>query len=448
MLNRFAAALVAIALILPANMAHARGLIRDAEIERTLARLAAPVFRAAGLSEGGVNMFIRNDPSLNAFVFGGRNMVLHTGLLTRLKTPEALMGVMAHEAGHIAGGHLTRRAVAIDRLQGPLAVGTVLAAIAGAAAGRGDVAVAAALGVQSAGQRSILAFSRSEEAAADQAGASYLEAAGVDPGAILEILQLFRGQEVFTAGNVDPYALTHPLSAERIVLLEDRINRSAAKGGKVSEDLAYWHLRMRAKLAAFLSSPRRTLRIIEESENPNNEMNVLSRAIALHLLPDPDGAAAQVDRLIELRPNDPYYWELKGQILFESGRGEAAVGPYRKAVELAPEEKLIRGGLGRALLSLDDPALDAEAVSELEAATRDGQAEPILLRDLALAYARTGEDGKAALATAERYAARGSAEDAYRHATRATDLMPYGSPGWLRADDIRAEAERVLRSSQ
>ena len=449
--GRFSGRLIALAasatIALSALSASAQSLIRDAEIERTISMMATPILRAAGYAPDSINILLLNDRTLNAFVFGGKNMILNTGLLTRIETPEAIMGVIAHEMGHIAGGHLTRRQINAEALQGPLLVGAILAAVAGAASGRGDVAVAGALGVQGAAQRSFLAYSRGEEAAADQAGATYMEAAGLDPEASLDVLRIFRGQEVFAAGNIDPYARTHPLSGERMQLLEDRVARTSARGGKASDEIQYWHARMRAKLAGFLSNPARTLAILETAENPDSEFNVLTRAVAYHLLPSPSDALAEVDRLIALRPNDPYYHELKGQILFESGKAEAAVGPYRKASELAPDEPLIRGSLGRALLALNDPAADAEALAALEDATRTDPGEIAVLRDLALAYARDGQEGKAALATAQRYAFQSSPKDTFRHATRALDLLPVGSPGWLKADDIRAVAERSIRAN-
>ena len=445
-LSRLAALAASATFALTAANATAQSLIRDAEVERTISMMATPILKAAGYAPDSINILLLNDRTLNAFVFGGKNMILNTGLLTRVETPEALMGVIAHEMGHIAGGHLTRRQINAEALQGPLLVGAILAAVAGAASGRGDIAVAGALGVQGAAQRSFLAYTRGEESAADQAGASYMEQAGLDPAASLDVLRIFRGQEVFAAGNVDPYARTHPLSGDRMQLLEDRVARSSAKGGKASEDLHYWHARMRAKLAGFLSRPARTLSILETSENPNSEFNILTRAIAYHLLPSPRDALAEVNRLIELRPNDPYYYELKGQILFESGDAKAAVAPYRKASQLAPNEPLIRGSLGRALLALNDPAANAEALTALEDATRTDPGEIAVLRDLALAYARDGQEGKAALATAQRFAFQSSPKDTYRHATRALDLLPVGSPGWLKADDIRAVAERSIRA--
>lgn len=443
---RTAVSLVA-ALALAAGLigqASAQSLIRDAEIEATLKKMSDPIFSAAGFGPGSIDLLVVADPSLNAFVFGGRNMVLNTGLITRLERPEALMSVIGHEAGHIAGGHLTRRAVNAEALQGPLAVGLLLSVLAGAASGNPEVGVAGALGTQNALTRSFLAYSRSEESSADQAGASYMEQAGVDPAYALDVLKLFRGQEVFQAGRIDPYAVTHPLTGDRIALLEDRVARSRASGETVDPELVYWHERMRAKLSAFLNRPERTLSALEAAEAPDNEADLLRKVIALHLLPDPPAALEAVDRLIAMRPADPYYWELKGQILYESGRGAEAVAPYEKAVSLAPDEPLIRGGLGRALLALENPARDAEALETLELATRSGAAEPSVLRALALAHARAGDDGKAALATAERFAVSGEPREALRHARRTLDQLPVGSPGWLKADDIRAVAERAL----
>lgn len=427
-----------------AQPAFAVGLIRDAEIETTLKKLSTPIFQAANLPVDSVQIYILNSQDINAFAFGGHNMAFNTGMLAELETPEELMGVMAHEAGHLAGGHLTRRAINIKSMRGPLMLGMLLSAAAGVAARDGRVAVAGVTGTQSALQRNLLAYSRAEESAADQAAASFMEKAGIDPASMVKVLQRFRGQEVFQAGHVDPYAISHPLSTERMALLEERVTRSSAKGGKVSPDLGYWHERMRAKLSAFTRSPRSTLSRLEAAEDPDSELNTLRRAIALHLLPDPNGALSAIDKLIAMRPDDAYYWELKGQILFESGRGAEAVAPYRRAVALAPQEALIRGGLGRALLALNDPNTDSEALKTLEESALNGAEEPAILRDLALAYARAGEEGKAALATAERYALTGDPKDALIHARRALDQLPHGSPGWLKADDIRAVAERAI----
>lgn len=443
----FAASARALALIAPlaaplmATSASAQSLIRDAEVEHTLARLSAPIFKAAGLQPSNIDMFLINSRELNAFVFAGNNMVLHTGLITRLETPEGLVGVIAHETGHITGNHLARRRIAQENLRGPAAVGVLLSVLAGAASGNAGVAAGGVLGSGGTAQRLLLAFNRSEEAAADQAGASYMERSGVDPSGLMETLKIFKGQEVFAAGRIDPYAQTHPLSSERLNLLEQRIENTSAPGGTVDAETKYWFDRMRAKLIAFLDTPSRTLRQIDEGDE--SEIALMKRAVALHRLPAPDDALREVDKLIALRPNDPYYWELKGQILFESGRAESAVAPLRKAVELAPHEPLITGALGRALLSVNDPALDAEALTALEAA-RTTRPEASVLRALATAYARAGREGDAALATAERFMLQGSMRDSLRHARHAIEKLPTGSPGWLKADDIRATAERAM----
>ena len=194
------AACLAIVLTM-AGGATAQTIIRDAEIERTLGRLSAPIFKAAGVPPDSINMYIVSDPNLNAFVFGGRNMVFNTGLLTRIQAPEALMSVIAHETGHITGGHLTRRAINARNLQGPATAGLLLALIAGAAAGSGELAVAGARGTQQAAQRSFLAYTRSEEASADQAGVNYLEGAGIDPAYALDVLKIFRGQAFIYVDN-------------------------------------------------------------------------------------------------------------------------------------------------------------------------------------------------------------------------------------------------------
>jgi predicted Zn-dependent protease len=414
------------------------GFVRDAEIERTLAMMSRPIFDAAGVPPSSVRLFILDNPALNAFVAGGRNMVLYTGLMRRMERPETLIGVIAHETGHIVGGHLARRAVLAREATGPALMATILAAAAAGVAGGGEAGVAAAIGSQSAVRRAFLAYSRGEEAAADQAALSYMNRAGIDPSGMLDILRLFKGQEVFAAGRIDPYAQSHPLSSERITLLEQKIAESPARGRPIDPELAYWHARMRAKLDGFIERPDRVLDRVEQSEDPRSEPNLLRRAVAEHRSARPDAALAAIDALLKLRPDDPFYLELKGQILFESARPAEAVAPLRRAVALAPNEPLIAGLLGRALLASGAPGAEDEALRILKQAARDDPGEVGILRDLAMAYARAGDDGMAALTTAERVAMTGDLSTAAALARRAMDLLPRGSPGWLRADDVAA----------
>ena len=439
LLRRFSgyltAALAALAMALLPQAAAAIGLIRDAEIERTLGRMSRPVFQAAGLSPQSIDIYIVNDRDLNAFVAGGSNIFLYSGLLMTLETPEELLGVIAHETGHIAGGHQARRSVNLRDARGPALLG-VLAGIAAAAAGGGQAGAAIAAGSQSAVQRSLLAYNRGEEAAADQAAIDYLLRAGIDPAGLRKVMERFRGQEVLTLGNVDPYVLTHPLSTERMQLIERRTDEAAARSFPDDPERAYWHARMRAKLRGFLESPQRVLDSL--AGKPETEETLYAKAVALYRKPDFPAALAAMDRLIAKRPDDPYYTELKGQILFELGRPDEAVPLYRRAAALAPDEPLILAGLGRALLALNRPDSNAEALDILQEARANDLGDAAALHDLATAYSRAGQDGMAALATAERYALTGRTKDAVVIARRAVAVLPEGSPGWLRAQDILA----------
>lgn len=434
-LRLLAASLICCAVASTSLQAQARGLIRDSEIERTLRMMSEPILQAAGLTPSSVEIYILNNRALNAFVTGGRRIFLNTGLIIELETPEELQGVIAHEAGHIAGGHQARRAINLRNAEGPALVGLLVAIAAGAAAG-GDAGTALAAGSQSVLQRSFLRYNRGEEASADQAGLSYLERAGIDPSGLLRVIETFRGQEVLSIGNIDPYVLTHPLGTERMALMERRVSALSGRQWPENASRDYWHARMRAKLEGFLLSEERVLNNL--ADEPETEFTLYAKAIALHRVPDTSNALATVDKLIAKRPNDPFYIELKGQILLESVRASEAVEYYRKAVQLAPDEPLIKAGLGRSLLQLNTGSANAEALKVLQAARDDDLADASALRDLALAYQRAGDDGMATLATAERYALDGDVKDAVRQARRAQRILKQGSPGWLRAQDILA----------
>ncbi len=426
-----ASALVAAAAF--ADPASARGLIRDAEIERTLGEMSAPIFQAAGYGADGIDIYILNDRSLNAFVANGSNMFLHTGLIQILESPEELMAVIAHETGHIAGGHQSRRQITVRGAKGPALV-ALLAGIAAGAVGGPELGSAIIAGGQGATLRGLLRYNRGEEASADQAALNYLARAEVDPRGLYDVFSRFRDQEVLISGNRDPFLQTHPLSTERLQLIERRLDESAGRTYPERADRDYWHARMRAKLIGFLDRPERVLDRLEGK--PETEISLYKKTVALYKLPDLKQAIAATDRLIAMRPNDPFYIELKGQILFESGNAEAAVPLYRRAAQLAPGEPLLEAGLGRALLALDRPEADAEALRVLKAARNRDLGDGFGLRALATAYARAGDQGMASLATAERFAIAGRMEDAQLHARRASDVLPNGSPGWLRAQDI------------
>ncbi|WP_157981998.1 M48 family metalloprotease [Oceanicella sp. SM1341] len=422
--------------------AAAQSLIRDAEIERTLDRLAEPVFQGGGVSPSSIKLYIIGDNSLNAFVAGGRNIFINTGMLMRLTRARQIQAVLAHELGHINGGHLARRGVEAENTTGALALGALLAIAAGVA-GSADAAGAIFTGTHSVVNRSFLQYSRGEEASADQAGLTYMERAGINPEGMKEVLDLLRGQEQMMGPNVDPYALTHPMSVDRMLLAERRIDSSPYNDKPDDPDLAYWVERMRAKLEGFTKRPET---VLEHLPRGDDEFTLIRRAVALHRLPDPTGAMQAMDKLLALRPADPFYLELKAQILLESGRVAEAIPFYRRASAAAPGEPLIAASLAHALIALDGAGNNDEALTILKKATRDDPANGVALRDLALAYARDGQEGLAALATAERYALRTDYKDVIRHARHAAAVLPEGSPGWLKAQDLILVAERMEKT--
>jgi len=439
----------ATALCLAATMAFAAGgvpaqsIIRDAEVERGLRELAAPILRQAGLPAS-MRIIVVNDRALNAFVADAHHIFIHSGLLLRMETPAELQAVLAHEAAHIANGHLTRRPANARSAAGAARMGLLLALAAGVASDNGQLGAGLAVGTGSTAARLFLAHTRAEEASADLAGLRYMVQAGIDPNAMLSVLQMFRGQEVLSVGRQDPYIRAHPLTRDRIRSIEAFVNGrgGAAIGAESSAEAQYWFARITAKVGSFLNAPGQTLRQVDH--NDQGEIATLRRAIAYHRNSDTSRALSEVGDLLQMRPNDPYYQELKGQILFESRHFGQAVRAYGRAVQLAPQEALILAGYGRALLARDTGSGNARALAILQRAFARDPHDPRMLRDLALAYARAGNNGMASAVTAERYAISGRMTDAEIHATRASGLLPAGSPGWLRAQDVL----RVVQAAQ
>jgi len=424
-------------------LANAQGLVRDAEIERTLGRIVEPLLRVAGYGPGNIEVLVVQDSSLNAFVINGHNIFVHSGLITKLNSIPKLQSVLAHELAHISSGHLTRRAINRQNAASATGLGLLLS-LAVAATGNHDAAGGVAIGAAGAAQRSFLSHTRAQESTADRIGAGYMVRAGVDPAAAIAVLEIFRGQEVLKASRQDPYVRTHPLSRERIRALQGQVAAYQGKFKNPSQELQYWHDRMIVKFNGFLGNPRRMLRRIKKGDN--SEIALYGRAIAYHRLPDLKKSLAAMNALLRKRPNDPYYNELKGQILLENGNAKAAIPFYQRAVALAPREPLILAGLGRALLALKTKSGDRQALDILKKSRRMDPRNARMLRDLALAYAKAGKNGQASLVTAERYALLTRFSDAQTHATRAAGLLPRGSAGWLKAQDIIAAAKVAQRN--
>lgn len=429
------AALVWVAAALPAR---AITLLRDSEIEYALGELASPILRAAGLSPGNVRIIVIQDRSLNAFVIDSRAIYLHSGLLLKLESAAQVQAIIAHEAAHIANGHLARRMINARNARTAMGLGLALGAAVAAGSGETGAAAAVSMGAQSSAQRVFFGHTRAEEAAADQSAIRYMVRAGVNPRASVEVLQIFRGQEALSVGRQDPYVRSHPLTRDRLRAVE---GLAAANPLDVKNETAdYWFARAQGKLSAFIQNPSWTLR---RTRGKSDQISLMRQAVAHHRIPNPKEAATYINALVAARPNDPFVHELKGQILLESRQAAAAAQAYARAVQLAPNDALILAGHGRALLAQDTSRSNAEALRVLQRARDRDFRSPIMLRDLGLAYARAGRPGEASLAVAERYALRGRLRDAAVHARRAAGQLPAGSASWQRAQDVLFAAERA-----
>ncbi|MBN9888045.1 M48 family metalloprotease [Salipiger abyssi] len=435
-----AALLIAAALILSAVPARAVTLLRDADIEYALAELAAPVLRAAGLSPSQVGIIVVDDNSLNAFIIDTQNIFIHSGLILKLESPEALQAVIAHEAAHITNGHIARRLGNMRSARTAAALGAALAAATGVATGSGDALAGVMLGTQSAAMRNFLAHTRAEESSADISSIRTLVRAGIDPSGALEVQEIFRGQEALSARRQDPYMQTHPLTRDRLRALQGLV---AAAGAKAADhpEADYWYARSRAKLSAFLRAPNWTLRRLDRA--PSRDIALMSEAVARHRQSDLPRALKAIDAAIALRPRDPFLYDLKGEILLESRRAGPAIQVYSQARQLAPRNAQILAGLGRAQLAAGQYGA---ALKTLEEARGRDWRDSRVLRDLAVAYAKAGNAGMASEATAQRYALQGRLEDAGIHATRALGLLPRGSAPWRRAQDVLDAAQRAEKN--
>ena len=428
------------ALLPSAAPAAAMGGIRDAEIEKLLRSYGDPIFTAAGLQPEAVKIHLVNDRRLNAFVANGQQIYLFAGLLERLQTPEMIIGILAHETGHLAGGHLPRTADALERAKVPVIVSTLLG-IGAVAAGAGDAGAAIIAAGQTLGERGFLSYSRAQESAADQAALRYLEDAGESARGLLQVFAMFADEErISGASQRNSYASSHPLSYERQAALENRARQSPHWNKhdpqrQMDYDLA------KAKLRGFLDDPQHTLR--RHPSEDQSDPALYARSVAYYKRGDIDLAVAEIAALAARHPRNPWFHEMHGQILLEGGRIPQAIQAYVRAAELAPDESLILTALGSALLATEGEQESRQAVGILQRAVELDAANPLALRHLAMAQARTGNIGLAELATAERAALLGDKQQAILHARRAMERLEEDSPAWWRARDIEAQTNQA-----
>jgi predicted Zn-dependent protease len=437
----------AAAVALPSLPAHAQGipLIRDTEIEQLMRDYTQPILKAAGLQSHNVKVVLINDRSFNAFVMDGKRIFVNTGALSESATPNQIIGVLAHETGHIAGGHLSKLRQELANVQTATLIAMLLGAAAmavgsraGAAAsdGMAQAGAAALSGAPQVAMRSLLSYQRAHEEQADRAAVKFLAATSQSPKGMYETFKRFADNSMFSARYADPYAQSHPMPTERIAALTEIARTSPIWDKKDPPELQHRHDMMRAKLSGFMEQPQTVGRRYPPSDQSLPAR--YARAIATYRHSDLRAAVAQIDGLIATQPNNPYFYELKGQALLEGAKPAEAIAPLRHAAQMVKDPTLIQLMLGQALVATNDPRYSEEAINILRNALAREPDAPQAYQQLAMAYGRKGDVAQADLASAQAAFSRGDIKTARELAARAKTRLPVGSPGWVRADDIVA----------
>jgi len=411
-------------------------LLSDAETEHTIREMARPIFNAAGIDPQAVNIVLVNDRTLNAFVAGGQNIFLHTGLLLQTDANQ-LVGVIAHETGHIAGGHLIRGAEAMESAFLSSLIGMGIGVIGGLAAKNAGAGMAGIMLGQSMAQNQYMSFSRAQESSADQAGLGYMEQAHLSSKGLLTFLEKLNAEDPVLNDRDASYTRTHPMTRERMDSVRQMVQRSRWNDGAVPAAQQERYTRIQAKLYAYLD-PLGALRRYRADDG--SVVARYGRAYAYFRRGEVKQALPLADGLIQQEPQNAYFHEMKGDLLLQNGRAVEAVGPYRKAVSLAPDANPIRVSLAHALLEQHDPKQADEAIRNLQVAAKSQQGQSAFLwRLMAQAWSMKDNPGMVAYASAEEAFAQGDRPRAIAMAERAEKLLPAGSPGWLRAQDIRSQ---------
>ncbi|QOZ68979.1 M48 family metalloprotease [Bradyrhizobium arachidis] len=440
----------AIALLpVPAAHAQAKGppVLRDTETEQLLREYTRPILRVAGLEKQNIQMVILNDASFNAFVADGRRIFVNYGAILQSETPNQIIGVLAHETGHLAGGHLSKLREQLATAQTQMIIAMLLGAGAIAAGstrgsssagnnGLANAGAAAIAGPQEMIRRTLLSYQRQQEENADRAGVKFLTATQQSPKGMYETFKRFTSESLFAARGADPYLQSHPMPAERVAALQEFASSSPYWDKKDDPALQLRHDMVRAKISAFMERPETVYRRYPQT---NDSLPArYARAISTYLHGDLRSALAQIDALIQVQPNNPYFYEVRGQALLESGKPADAIAPLRKAVALSNNAPLIEMLLGQALVGTDNKAYTDDAVRILRAAVAREPEAPLGYTQLAMAYGRKGDYAEADLASAQAAYLRGDNKTARELATRAKTRFAVGTPGWVKADDIVA----------
>ena len=434
-------------LALAVEPAFAQSVLRDAETEALFHDMAAPLVTAAGLDPKNVDIILINDPEINAFVAGGQAVFLNSGLINEADNANEVQGVVAHELGHVVGGHAINDGGA--KAASNISILSLLLGAAAAAAGGGEAAMGVIMAGQQAAMGKYLAFTRGQEESADAAGVKFLSQSGISGRGSIEffhkLLNLENRYGVSHSDN-DAFYSTHPMTDDRIATLQDVYEKDPAWKRPSDPALEARFARVKAKLYGYLAEPSATLQAY-----PAYLTSVparYARAYAFHKDGFLDKAMVEADALLATAPNDPYFLELKGQILLEAGKPVDALAPLRRATELTRNQPLIATTFGHALIAADEAAGTkvhfAEAERVLRAALGRDRENPFGWYVLGIVYANKGDLPRAMLASAEQQVLSGQFAQALRSAESAEAGLPKGSPDGLRAQDIAMEARTAI----
>ena len=415
-----------------------RGIARDAETELFLSEMTTPIVNVANLNSSSVDLYLFNDNSVNAFVTCGQKIFVNTGLIMEFDDPSMLRGVLAHETGHIAGAHLARSDIALKKAQAPMIIGLLLGIGAAVAGGDSDAVQGILLGSQQIAQGMVAKYSRGQEAAADQAAFQYLEKLGLSSKGMIDVLYNFADQEALSARNQSSRVRSHPISRQRIMALENQAVKSKFYNQRDSLELTYRYNMIRAKLEGFLKRPDD---IIRKYEKNDSDYAIYASSVALYRKALTDKAIDKINILIDKYPTNPWYYELKGQILYESGKIRPSIEPYEKAVKFSTGHPLLNIALASAYLALNDKEYDIKAQNLLNNVIKKDQKNSYAWFQLAIAEARLGNIGKADLYSAERYFVLGDVNLASFHAKRSKNNLKDNGPLLMRAEDIILDSE-------
>lgn len=416
--------------------------IRDAEIEETLKKdFCAPLLKAAQINEKSFNLYLIQDKDINAFVTGGQNLFMHTGTLQKVSTPNEILGIIAHELGHIAGGHLSKLDEELGRARALSLAGVALGAALGAMSKDFGVMAASAQGSMSMAERNLLRFSRAQESNADQAALQFLNKAGISPKGLLSMFKKLHGNVEALIYIHDPYLLTHPMTRERMHFVEHGVETSPYKETACTEELCGKLKRLVAKIDGFVDHPNKTLKKYKESDQ--TPLTRYARALAYHKRAEYAKANSLIDELITEFPTDPYYHETKGQMLFEQGKAALAQAPYREAIKYKPDSALIKIALAQSILGAPNPELN-EAKKLLDWALVNEPENSLGWALMANCHGLRGDIGMAAYALAEQNYCSGDLKGSLEQITRAERLVKKNPAIQHKLQDMKFEVQRLI----